>query len=188
MSFDFRIADPPSRWPSTYRPQYADAPEYFRVTIRGMQALRAALTVAGVLDVDARVPSFPPWPPPHADANRAAETATGESVQPPSTATEIATLEAWRNKRASALETSSDDPTKVPAFKFASNDAWRVNAEESRAIADALRRVLAERADALVAAMEQAGSASPREETLRWLESFAAYNDVAAAHGGYIVS
>lgn len=192
MGFDFRVADPPARWPASYRPQYADAPEYFRVTHKAMHALRAALTCAGVLDADAHLPSFPPWPPPQMEKQRAMgvemERDYGTSIEPPSTAGEVALLEEWRKKRGSALERTSNDPAKVPAFKFGSNDGWRVHAEEANAIAASLRAAVAGRPDALVAAMHESGSTLSREEALAWVASFADYNALASSHGGYIVS
>jgi len=192
MGFDFRIAAPPERWPDAHRPQYEDAPEYFRVTHKAMHALRAALAVTGVLDVDARLPSFPPWPPPQMSATRAGgvELAKdhGMTIEPPSTATEIETLEQWRRKRAQALETTSNDPQKVPAFKLGSNDGWRLSPDECALLATGLRAAIDERADALHAAIADAGSTMTRDASLAWLSSFAEYLALAAEHGGVVVS
>jgi hypothetical protein len=192
VGFDFRIAEAPERWPASYRPQYDDAPEYFRVTHKAMHALRAALVATGAIDVEARVPSFPPWPPEPLTRLRAAgvEMATeqGMTIEPPSTATEVEVLERWRNKRAAALETTSADPDKVPAFKLGSNDGWRLTPGECRALGKALRATIADHPDALVAAVTESGSTLARDESLAWLAAFADYLAVAADHGGVVVA
>ena len=192
MGFDFRIAQPPERWPATYRPQYDDAPEYFRVTHKAMHALRAALVATGAIDIDARVPSFPPWPPEPMTKLRAGgvELAKdhGMTIEPPSTASEVAVLEQWRNKRAQVLETTSNDPEKVPAFKLGSNDGWRLNADECRTLGAALAATVAERADMLLEVIAEKGSTLSRDDALAWLSSFAAYLALGAEHGGVVVA
>jgi hypothetical protein len=201
VGFDFRIDTPPETWPASYRPQYEDAPEYFRVTHKAMHALRAALVATGAIDVDARVPSFPPWPPEPMTPVRAAgvEMATGHfggapipekaiTIEPPSTASEVAVLEKWREKRAAALETTSSDPDKVPAFKLGSNDGWRLSTAECRTLGDALRATIADRSDVLFTAVVEAGSALARDEAMRWLSAFADYLVLAADHGGIVVA
>ena len=190
MGFDLRILEPLGALPAQYAPQYVDAPEYFRIPVAAMEAMRAALRVADVLDESARTPSFPPWPPPEAqsDFEPVARAAERTSLEPPSTATELAALDAYRARRATVLRTTSGDPARVPAFKLGSNDGWIVSAPEAHAIAAGLRAALAADPDALHEAMRAAGSPLARPEALAWVAAFAAYNELAAEHGGYRVA
>lgn len=97
------------------------------------------------------------------------------------------------------------DPSKIPRYKFESNEGWLVTPEECRGLAAGLRAALEGRGDALFptgvvtdAVIEELAESlglegqegfqpsidEARESTLAWID----YNERAAANGGYRVT
>jgi hypothetical protein len=107
------------------------------------------------------------------------------------------------------LQTKSKHAGKVPAYKFEVNDGFLVAADECTAIAKALRsyrpdpakladlkKVWHDREAAVNAAVgDKVGTPVYGDEELslsladwkQWIADWAAYNEVAARHGGYLV-
>lgn len=187
MGFDLYMARPPANV-SGYEPQYEGMPEYFRVTSATMPALVAAMERAGVVDLAMPTPRLPTWPPGrHASSSPPEDTSARPSVEPPSTASELAILDEFRERRLEVLGARSPERSKVPAFKFASNDGWRISPEECRAIADGLTHALTMREAEVLDGFFRAGGALSRVDARAFLDAFARYNAVAAEHDGYRV-
>jgi hypothetical protein len=104
-----------------------------------------------------------------------------------------------------ARSATGGDPSKVPGYKFESNEGWLVTPAECRSLAAGLRAALEGRGDALFptgivtdAVIEELTASlhlegqegfqpsidEARESALAWID----YNERAAAHGGYRVT
>jgi hypothetical protein len=159
-------------------------------------------------------PIWPAWPPKDIPTDRlaAVEQAVSTEKEDPSLSEKERTIvrtviEASKRIRG----TRSHFAGKVPKFKFMSSDGWIVSAEESSIIATALRRFadgITEKdlgalekqyqqaqqkllqatmkpGEVLVAGNERLGLSL--SELKQWIREWAAYNDVAAHNGGYVV-
>ena len=116
-----------------------DDSHYFRANIWGMGTLRKAMHLAGVMNEredEGRddMPKFPDWKK-EWDALDLEEMPEEELT--PEQKEYVETCKAARSKR-------SNEPGKIPYFKFCSNDGWLVTPEESRIIAEGLTKLLAE--------------------------------------------
>jgi hypothetical protein len=184
MGFDLFMLETPSEWPAAYQPMFEDQPEYWRFQNDAMAGMVALMAEAGVLDAVVPQPEFPDWPPPGLSDERAGELegwvyADAEEEESP-TAAEAALLEPFRRHLREILRTRSASAEFVPMFKFQTNDGWIVGPEECAVIAEGLRETV----DSLRVPEE---SGLTRDEGREWILNWAAYNEVAARHGGYKV-
>ena len=107
------------------------------------------------------------------------------------TAEEKRILTPIRDQIAEIRGTRSANPTKVPAFKFSTNDGWLVDPEECRLIARALRKAVANSSkffglfSSFLPSRKESGIS--KREAGQWILNWAAYNEVASKHGGYKV-
>jgi hypothetical protein len=214
MGYDLHMAERPAAVPEGYVPQYEGQPEYFRVRAEPMKVLVALMAEADAVSLEP-TPEFPRWPPPGLDEKRAAAIAAhrrdGGRLTPPLTIFEQAALRASEDALEAILRRPSAEPGRVPVYKFQSNDGWWVSPEECRGLDRSLRRFADELSDDVLAAVLAPFEAVQRREAehyrrtqgfvplgfespilttesaREWLREFAAYNALAAEHGGYHV-
>jgi hypothetical protein len=179
VGYDIDMAIAPAGSIPGYEPQFADCPGYIRFAGMSMPYMVEIMQAAGLLD-DADPPKFPAFPPglPEGRADDlSAFFDDGEAIDPPPTPAERELMVAFLAGRAKVEAARSQQPDRVPRFKFRSNDNWLVCPEECRIIADGLTQY----ADA------NEGRAN---QDIDWsgVRQWAAYNRVAAEHGGYRVN
>lgn len=182
MGYDMSTVETPTTTPSGYWPQIDDDPGYFRLNIWGMGMMYDVMGVAGVLDFEARHPKWPKWPPKGMSEERAEqlesirfENEDADAPTTPPTRAEMEQIEAHRQAETEVRSKRSRKRGKVPGFKFGSNDGWIVTPEECLLIAEAVREVLA------------CGAEWDPKSVLLLILRWAAYNELAAEHGGYKV-
>src|SRR5262249_1354129 len=128
-----------------YQPYNEACPGFIRLVGRSVPSVVEIMQDAGVLD-DTPPPKFPE-PPTRLDEERAIALwyffEYGVEVKPPPTPTERQMLETFLTARANVQATRSQQPGKVPLFKFQFRCGCRVWPEECRLIADGLTRYLA---------------------------------------------
>lgn len=181
----------PKSWPEWYEPIDEDYPGSYQLTSGGMGEVAAGMAAAGLIDERAKTPELPDWPPPGISPKRA-EALSDCLFDPEELAAEVRPKERpivaeFLRQWDAAAGARSADPALVPAFKFFSNDGWLVTPEECRLIADGLTRALAERRKVLIAGLKVRGYKRTSETVVDLLEPWAAYNRLAADHGGYRV-
>ncbi len=215
MGMDITMHEPPTPAEIREAGLDADSPDYYRFNVSGMRVMVLAMVAAGAVSERDKVPEFPAWPPKGTPKDRvdALRDAFWEeaSLEVKLTDRERIQLRAVKQQHAKVLATRSARKGMVPAYKFASNEGWIVSPAECAAIAlrmrayakrvtqkdlDALSAAYAETQAKLLAAMQRPGEhvilgkeglGMSLDELRAWVDSWAAYNAVAAKHGGYRV-
>ena len=214
MGMDITMHEPPTAAEVREAGLDADAPDYYRFNVSGMHVMVLAMVAAGVVSDRDPVPEFPVWPPNGAAKDR--EDALRDAVDDPSlevrlTSAERIQLRTAKAANAKALASRSKRKGMVPAYKFQSNEGWIVTPPECTAIATrmqayasrltqkdltALSVAYAKAQARLLQQIQRPGETvvyNPTDlgmtvaELREWVESWAAYNRIAAKHGGYRV-
>lgn len=212
MGMDITMNAPPTPAEVQQAGLDKDQPDYFRFNWGGMHAMVMAMVAAGALAEDDKAPALPPWPPKGmtADTQARFEAAYGdpkaEAKLSPAERTQLRALRATQQR---LLATHSKHKGMVPAYKFLSNEGWIVAGDECRTIAtrlrayakrvtqkdlDALGKAYADAQRPLTEAIKKEGEITvvgneslgiSVDEFRTWAAEWAAYNEVAAKHGGY---
>jgi hypothetical protein len=209
MGMDMYMRDLPEDVPAEYGKEHPN-PGRFRFPMQWMAAMVALMDDAGLLSHE-----LSPDPPRAPEDDRLVDCALSSdpSVREGLPMMELAVVNDYRAKMLARQATRSPNPQKVPAYKFESNEAWIVSAEECRLLAKGLRRAAAKvSAAAIKRAQEAYGQADGSLEVLvhgqlgmqakklsaarvaltaaearSWLLEWATYNEIAASAGGYQV-
>jgi hypothetical protein len=187
MGYDLRMVRKPAATPAGFEPLYEGQPDYWRFNTAGMQAMRQILLNAGMMDGELS-PEWPTFPPEGWDHERAYSLLdaleNGDTVDGAApTLQEQEVVLAFMTESSRVREVRSASPGLVPICKFCSNDGWLVTPDECSILARGLRAAIESLGSEL-----WAGEAIGEEEARSWILKFAAWNELAAAHGGYRVS
>lgn len=196
MSYDMLMVYTPEALPEGYVPPLPEQNGRFLISNRAMYAMEDVMTIAGVLDTACAAPVLPNWPPEGISQKRidklgavfcvdGAEVTVGHDCLLPLTGREERIFEGWAEKANAVLTRRSDQPGKVPAYKFQSQQNWFVCPEECLLIGEGLMTGLKRRKTALSAPYVSDGM-GPRTATA-WVRRWAVFNQIAAGHGGYRV-
>lgn len=207
MGFDMHMIQQPTAAEAKQAGLDQGDPGYFRYNMRAMPIMVMTMTWAGVVVDDEAEPVFPPIPESLPEARKDAMSKALSDLtldaKLPAADREIVV------KYRAVLHSHSKHPGKVPAYKFQVNDGFIVAPDECLAIAKALRsyqpdaaklgklkRIWHDASAPLTADAEKRGEkVIIGNEELQlsvgewktWIAEFAAYNELAARHGGYTV-
>jgi hypothetical protein len=214
MGMDITMNEPPTPAEVRAAKLDADSPDYFRFNWSGMHVMVTTMVAAGAVIEADKPPVFPTWPP--ADAPKDRKDLLGEALGDPSLDVKLTPPERIRVRETrktwkQILSTRSAKRGKVPAFKFLSNEGWIVAGDECTVIATQLRAYAARITQADLDRLDREYRAARKkltDATLRageinltpdhglgmtlaeykaWMIEWAAFNAIAAKHGGYHV-
>ena len=214
MGLDIHMVQTPHEVPPGYVSQYDGQPEYFRVNAAAVPLLVSLIGASGVL-VEEELPIWPDRPPPGLTIERLeALEDQGNGGEPLDNALGLLERRAWTTYKTAleqALARRASTQGKVPAYKLRTSDGWLVSPEECTLLAQSLTSFLPvlqqKQLDEILAPYEHErrqqiayykakqgfvplgmdGPPISLEEAREWLAQFAAYNELAARHGGYRV-
>lgn len=195
MGYDMQMAIPPDELVAGYVPPLPGQEGRFLFSNHAMDDMVEVMAAAGVMDTAAAPEELPAWPPKGISQKRVdklgavfcvdgAEGLIGHDWTDPMTSREERLFEAWALAANGILTRRSDQPGKVPAYKFLSQRSWYVCPEECRLLAAALLAGLETDKSALLAPYLRSGMT----EADAWIRRWALFNQMAAEHGGYRVS
>lgn len=148
-------------------------PLYFRANIWAMGNLRSIMEAAGALDWDTEMPSWPDIDPELEERLDSEDDKVREQA------------EAEYDELTDGLrETRSEDPGKVPGFKFCSNDGWVILPEECRALAERLKAMPPEQ---ILEAVRGDSKDDEKEWLLDYVKEYAEFCAEAAERNGFAV-
>lgn len=189
MGFDLRMLEEPVELGQEYQPEFDDDPGGFQMTSAGMGIMVEVMHKAGVLEFDTSEPQWP-WPTTVLPAARAelleewVFMVENPEVEP--TEEEKRLLMPVRDEIDRAKRCRSVQPGKVPAFKFSTNDGWIVVPQECLAITQGLKAAI-ERDGAVGFLPSEEAIGLSEKEVKDWVLNWAAFNELAARHGGYSI-
>jgi hypothetical protein len=197
MGYDMYMLRTPEGNLGSYKPQFDEQPECWRFAGGGMQAMLEVMVKARVIDLNFRgAPAVTDWPPPGTiPAERAEELGDwawwGEASDNPPTESEMRLLKPWLEEVDGWRRTTSQDPDRVAAFKFCTNDGWIVSPAECTIIANGLHAGVRRSHGpfgwftGIIPSPRRSGIS--RAEAEVWILNWAAFNRVAAQNDGYSV-
>lgn len=214
MGMDITMNEPPTPAEIRQAKLDPDSPDYFRFNWSGMHVMVMTMVAAGAVVETDVAPTFPAWPPPGTPEKR--KEILGEALgdatldvqlTPPERIVVRDARVTWKK----ILSTRSKQRGKVPAFKFVSNEGWIVGGDECTVIAKQLAAYAAKITQADLDKLDRAYMATQKKlmdatlkpgeidvlgnrglgmtlaEYKQWMVTWAAFNAIAAKHGGYRV-
>jgi hypothetical protein len=160
MSFEFMMKEAPDSG-GDYVPLVPEEPRYYRVNQAGHVGLIALMEASGVLDPSAQPPGL-------------IQALLAFSLQPPT-----------RAERRAAKGEDVPVAGSVPAYKYLSNDHWRVSPFECRQVARAFAEMRAAEGDVVGRLAKELDWKV--EDVAQLAEGWERYNRIAASAGGYTV-
>lgn len=207
MGFDMHMREPPTAAEVKKAGLDTSDPGYFRYNARAMPVMVMTMMYAGVVVDDEAEPKFPDVPDSLPEARK---DAMSKAIWDPSLDAKLPAADrAIVVKYRAILHAHSKHAGKVPAYKFQVNDGFLVAPDECALIVKALRSYHPDAAklgqlkkvwhDAEAALEAQMGKDKGTvvygneelqlslEDWKQWITDWAAYNEVAARHGGYTI-